>query len=145
MIVKTKYFGDMEVGQEDIINFPRGILGLEEYEKYILFDIEEKSRFRCLQSVDEIQIAFILINPWDFYKDYSLDIPDDDLEEIKMSDQKDLFILNVITLKDDITTATANLVAPVVINLKTKLGAQVILIKDNYTTKHLLFSKKDGE
>ena len=145
MIVKTKHFGDMEIEEEDIMHFSRGLLGLEEYKRFILFHIEEKSKFRCLQSIDEVGIAFILINPWDFYKDYSIDVSEDDLDEIKMENQNDLFILNLITIKEDIQSATANLVAPIIINVKAQLAAQVVLTKDSYTTRHLLFPEREGE
>lgn len=145
MIVKTKHFGDMEIEEEDIINFSRGLLGLEEYRQYILFHIEEKSKFRCLQSIDEVGIAFIVINPWDFYMDYSIDVSDDDLDEIEMENQNDLFIVNLITIKENIKSATANLVAPIIINVKAQLGAQVVLTKDKYTTRHLLFPEKEGD
>ncbi len=145
MIVKTKHFGNMIVEEKDILYFPNGLLGLEEYKRFILFNIDEESKFRCLQSMDEVEIAFILINPWDFYKDYSIDVPEDDLDQIKMKDEKDLFVLNLITIKEDIRSATANLVAPLVINLKERLAAQVVLMKDTYTTKHRLFHGREGE
>lgn len=145
MIVKTKHFGDILTSEKDILYFSKGLLGLEEYKRYILFYIEEDSKFRCLQSIDEVGIAFILINPWDFYKDYSIDVPDDDLDEIKIEDHRDLFILNLITIKEDIRLATVNLVAPLVINLKERLAAQVVLTKDTYTTKHRLFHGREGE
>lgn len=145
MLINTKYFGKIEIDNEKVITFPNGILGLEEYKEYVLFEMPDNQKFRCLQSMEETQIAFILINPWDFFKDYDIDVSDEELDLIHLKSIEQIAVFNIVTFKEDIFQTTANLLAPVIINADTKKAAQIVIREDRYKTKHLIFPKKEGE
>jgi len=49
--LQTK-IGTMHVKKEDIISFPKGILGFDEYHEYVVIK-QEESVFSFLQSVEE--------------------------------------------------------------------------------------------
>jgi flagellar assembly factor FliW len=151
MKINTKFFGETDIDESEIIEFKNGgILGFEEYERFVLLYISGTIHFRCLQSVDNGNIAFIIINPWHFFPDYDIDLPDAQLKEIKAKEPKDLLIFNIVSLKDHIKNSTANLAAPVAIHLKERLGKQIVIDKTDYTTRHPLpepvkLEKKEGD
>ena len=92
-------------------------------------------------------ISFLLINPWDFFDDYEIDLPKEELLKlgIDSSAEKKPAIYNIVTLDKVFKESTSNLLAPIVINLDNKKGKQFVLNDTKYTTKHKLFSKELGE
>ncbi len=140
MIIKTKYFGDHEIDETKIITFPQGLLGLEEYKRYAAFDMPENEKLICLQSLEESQIAFIAINPWDYFPDYDINISDDELAVIGIADSKQLGVFNLLSIGDG-SYVTANLLAPLVINLNTTEAMQIVLNENKYTTRHELLEQ----
>lgn len=73
MKIGTKYFGNIEIGEEKIIHFENGVLGFEDYKDYtILYDNEkEKSFFSWLQSTEESSLAFPIVNPFNVVESYN--------------------------------------------------------------------------
>lgn len=145
MKVQTKYYGEIDIDDKQVITFPEGILGLEEYKKYVLFEMPDNYKFFHLQSLDEEYICFLLIKPWDFYSDYEIDVSDEELAAIHIESIEEVAVFNIVTLHEDVKASTANLLAPIIINAETKEGAQILLREEKYATKHALFSKKEGE
>ena len=76
MIRDTKILGSIEVDEGSVISFEEGLLGLEDYKEYALIELPDNDKFLCLQSMEDAALAFFVINPWDFFTDYELDIPD---------------------------------------------------------------------
>ncbi|KPU44663.1 flagellar assembly factor FliW [Oxobacter pfennigii] len=143
MVIDSKFFGQIEAADEDIIYFEEGLLGLEDVKKFILVDIEGESSFKCLQSADSQEIAFIVISPWEVEEGYQVDIDDEELITLQDNDLSDIFIYSIVTLSQD--KMTANLIGPIILNTKTKRGKQIVLNNSKYTTKHIIkyFAKKE--
>lgn len=142
MIIETKYFGEMEIDSNKIITFPEGILGLEALKKYMIFEMHENPKFQWLQSLDQAEICFLLVNPWDFLKGYEMDISDEELESINVESIEQIAVYNIVTLAEDIAKSTVNFLAPLIVNAHTKVAAQIVLREDKYHTKHPIFSKE---
>ena len=147
MIIQTKYLGEVEISEEQILHFPKGVLGFENHYDFVILDIFENHHFKILQSLKHPEIAFFIINPWDFFKDYEVDIPDEELAKIDILPNKEnnFALFNIVTLGQIFKESTANLLAPIIINLDSKKGKQFILNDQNYTTKHKLFPQGTGE
>ncbi|TJX66282.1 flagellar assembly protein FliW [Soehngenia saccharolytica] len=145
--IGTKYLGELEIENEYIINFPNGILGFENSNRFVLIDFPGNSLFKFLQDVDNANVSFILINPWDFFEDYEIDIPDKELDTIDLNPQIEntLEVYSIVTLGKNLEESTANLLAPVIINIKSKIGKQYVLTYTSYSTKHKLMVKGAGE
>lgn len=143
MRLKTKYFGEMTIDDSKIINFPEGIPGLEDEKEFIFIEIPENNTFYCLQSTQQEEVAFFLIKPWDFFPDYDIDIPPEELEELEIRTKEDLVLYNIITISNDYKI-TANLLGPIIINIETLKGKQMILHSEDYQTKHPLLIKERG-
>lgn len=141
MKINTNYFGEVEVAEEAIIEFPEGILAFEHYKKYVLLDSEEELPFRWLQSVENPDISFIIINPFVFKMDYEFKLPDAVVEKLKIASEEDVLVYTIVVIPENFQEMTANLLAPVVINIQEKIGKQIILEGTSYHTKHKMLEE----
>ncbi len=140
--IKTKPFGEIEVDEQQIIDFPEGIPGFDYIKKFILLDSgEEKSPFKWLQAYEESGLAFVVINPESFMKKYDPELSPIDLEAVEASSEDELLILSIVTIPEDPSKMTANLQGPVVINPVKKLGRQAISMSDKYSVRHLILEE----
>ena len=134
MELKTK-FGPVQVEENMIISFPRGILGFADYHSYIILE-QEQSVFSFLQSVDEPSLSFVVIMPELVRADYSVELSDEEVELLQIGAPEDGKVYGIVTIPENVAEMTVNLQAPVVINTKERLGAQLIISGDKYHTKH---------
>ena len=145
MKIKTRLLGEVEIDDEDIIVFPDGILGFEESRKFILLDIPENDVYKVLQDTDNEFVSFVVINPWVFFDNYEIDIPDDELLKINIRNKEQLAVMNIVTMSGEFEKSTVNLLAPVFINAVSMFGRQYVLNNGIYRTRHPLFQKAGGE
>lgn len=116
----------LPVRMENIIHLPLGLLGFEEIKRYVLLVNPEEAPFRWLQVLDDPNMAFIVVSPFEILPDYAPDISGEDVEFIGLKTAEDALVLNIVTLRAG-GKATMNLKGPVVINRHTLLGKQVVL------------------
>jgi len=133
--IETKAYGPIEINERQKISFPSGILGFESLKEYAIFDAEQQP-FYWLQSLDEQDVAFVLINPFIFRPDYEMNIDNEELLPIGVSDPEKALIFSIVTIPVDGSPITANLQGPLVINRETRLGVQAVLTDARWKTKH---------
>jgi len=134
--INTKKFGKVDVEEKQRIHFKAGILGFEDNKDYYLI-IKEDSPFLWLQSAENENLAFVLINPYIFMPDYNLTISPSDwalLDIVPETD--DHLVFTIVTIPSNPEEMSANLQGPIVINPKKKLGVQAISLDDKYHIKH---------
>jgi flagellar assembly factor FliW len=141
MNLQTKFHGEVELNEEQIIYFNTGIPGFVDEKEFCILPIEETPLF-VLQSVKSDQTAFILTDPFNFFANYEFDLPEEVTEALSISTDKDVAVFVILTVQEPFEKTTVNLQAPVIINQKEKQGKQVILNQTSYTTKHLLIAKE---
>ena len=121
--------------QRKTISFPKGLPAFEDIQKFVLISNEEEAPFVWLQAIEKENLAFITIDPFLIYTQYLPDISEEDVNILEIESEKDVFVLSIVNLKNNETQGiTANLVSPIVINWKKRLGKQVIL------QNHMLYS-----
>lgn len=135
MIIQTKYLGEAEINDEKIITFKTGLPGFESETEFVLLDISENVVFQILQSVNSPELAFFVVNPYLLYDEYSIKLNEYVIETLDISDDKDVVVLTVMTLKEPFSNSTVNLKAPLVINLVNRFGKQYILSEDTYSMR----------
>lgn len=135
MKVATKAYGLVEVNEKQKVTFPQGLLGFESLKDYVILDAEQQP-FYWLQSTDEENTAFILINPFIFRPDYEISIDNEELLPIGISDPGKALIFAIVTIPADGGPMTANLQGPLVINRDSRLGTQTVLTDSRWKTKH---------
>lgn len=140
MEIKTTRFGTIQIDEHKIISFPKGIPGFENLRGFIILPVEGAKNIQWLQAVEEPAVTLLIIDPFQFFQEYTLNIPDADVQELDIKEITDALVLVTVTIpQGNPAGITANLVAPLVINTRLKKGKQVILTGSPYTTKHLIF------
>jgi flagellar assembly factor FliW len=135
MTVNTKTMGQVEAEERQKIRFPRGLLGFENRKDFVLLSAPQEP-FLYLQSLDAVEVSFILIDPFLFRPDYELDLSDSDLQAVEIEKQEDALVLSIVTVPIGGGQMTANLMGPLVINRKANLAYQAILSDARWQTKH---------
>ena len=120
------------------ILFEKGIPGFENYRYFNVNIVEGIKRFYHIVSKEDSNIGFISISPFDIKKDYEIDLDDEFIKELNIKDEKDVLVICLITLGKSLKDSTANLKAPIIINIKNNRGKQLILQDDKYKIKEPL-------
>lgn len=145
MKLHASSFGEIEIDEENVLTFPEGIPGFEQYKKFIVINNpDEENPFDWLQSVDNEDLAFVIINPFFAFPDYDITIPESAIEKLKIKDETDVFVYTIVVVPENLEDMTTNLSGPIIINGREKLGKQVILEDNRYTTKHYIFKKEES-
>lgn len=151
MLVKTKFFGEVDLPEEKILNFDRGLIGLTDYKQFtIVYDCEKENSNICwLQSTQEPTLALPVIKPWVVKEDYNPIVEDELLGHIGELTEENLVILLTMTVPSDIKEMSVNLKAPIIINADTRKGAQIIVENQDYEVKYKVYETlnqaKEGE
>ncbi|MCM3389096.1 flagellar assembly protein FliW [Ureibacillus chungkukjangi] len=130
MNIETKFLGQTEIKEEEILTFEYGLPGFPELQKFVLLSLDADLPLAVLQSTDEAQVGFVVAYPFVFKKDYTFEISDEDKEDLRIANEEDVVAYSIVTLKESFPGSTLNLLAPVIINSAKKLGKQIIL-QDN--------------
>ena len=101
MKIKTKNFGEVQINEAIIIHFEEGVPGFRELKEYIIIEDEENT-FSYLQSVQDGNICFVIINPYLLKEDYIVDIKDQYIESLGGGTQEDYSIYNIATVVSDL-------------------------------------------
>jgi len=140
MVLETKNFGEVEIKEEDIIFFEYGIPGFESMTKFVILGKTDApdDPFLWLQSTENPNLAFVIMNPRDLVFDYEAEIDMFTANLLKIKDENDALIYCIVTVPQDISKISINLKAPVIINAKDNRGCQVVLENEKYKFKHLI-------
>lgn len=141
MVIKTTRFGQVELNSEDVLTFHEGLLGFQDLRQFVLLDDPNDDIFAWLQSCELPSIAFPVLEPEIFGHKYSVNLNRTDMESLKMQAGQAPAFLNIITIPDDPTQMTANIKAPIVINLEQKIARQCVLQDNNLAIKEPIFTK----
>lgn len=120
------------------IIFEKGIPGFEDYKYFNVNPIKDNERFYSIVSKEDDNIGFISISPFDIKTDYEIDLDDEFIQDLEIKNEKDVLVLALITLGKTLKDSTANLKAPIIINIKNNRGRQLILQDDKYKIKEKL-------
>ena len=141
MKVQTTRFGDIEVADADVIQLKEGLVGFPELTRYVLLDHDADSPFKWLQSLDDGAMAFVVISPLTFRPDYTVEVAEEEIADLALTSADDAVISVIVTIPMDPKKMSANLKAPLVFNLKNRLGKQVIVKDAQYHTKHFIMEE----
>jgi flagellar assembly factor FliW len=141
MKLKGTRFGDIEFKKDDVIHFVDGMIGFQQMNQFVVVNTKEGSPYRWLQSVQEPKLAFLLSVPEFVMGEYAPTISDFEAKSLGLTDETPHLVLVTTTIPTgDPKGATANLAAPVIINLETRRAKQVILEDEAYTIRYPIFS-----
>ena len=141
MIINTSRFGRIELQDTDVLTFPEGLLGFADLRQFVLLDDPSDEIFAWLQSCESSQIAFPVLEPELFAENYRVSLTKNDLESLKMVQTQKARYFSIVTIPDDPTQMTANLKAPIVVNVDNRLARQCVLQDNNLAIREPIFAK----
>lgn len=140
MQISTVRFGDIDIQETEIINFKQGIPGFEQLQQFVIIRPNLELPFSFLQSVDDGEVAFIVVSPFVFYPEYEFEISEETKQELAIKEETDVLVWNIVSIRESLEDATINLLAPIILNNRDSVGKQIILQGTNYAVKHKLIS-----
>jgi len=136
MEIQTTRFGRMDVDDERVMTFPRGLLGFPEYNRYALIQTGDENYFFWLQCVDEPNLAFVVTDPTIFFKDYDIPLREETRDELQLTDESFAQVFVICNKVGD--WLTGNLLGPIMVNAQNRLASQVVLTEKKWTTRQPL-------
>jgi flagellar assembly factor FliW len=140
MKVLTKPYGEMEIADRQLISFPRGLFGFEDLRTFALLDAAHPP-FYWLQSLERVEVAFVLIDPLFFRPDYAPDVDPAELTEIGIGAANDALVFAIVTIPENSSLMTANLQGPLILNAKTHVGRQSISANPRWSVRHVILEE----
>src|ERR1051326_8316279 len=126
------------------IVFPYGLIGCDSWRQFVLLtDDEEELPVAYLQSVDEPSVRLLVTDPRLLVESYTVDLSAADRASLELSPSETPVLYCTLTVGDD-GAITANLLGPLAINSRSRLGRQVVLSDTTYSTRHFV-AKLEGE
>ena len=142
MEIETSRFGPLEIPEEHILIFKAGLIGFNQQTRYALLGDERGIGYQWLQSLDDGNLAFVVVQPGLIKADYHIEIQDDALHEIEFQEGDEVVVLSIVTVPpNEPEKATANLQGPLVINATRNRGKQIIL-NESYPIRYALIPDK---
>lgn len=142
MEITTVRFGKIQVQENKVLSFPKGILGFSASKKFILFPHGEGSPFFWLQSIEDGALAFVVMNPQLVKNDYTVNVEEHVLEELKAQDLSDLEVMCIVTIpNNEPQQMTINLLGPIIINAKQRCALQIVSTEDKYSHRHPILAE----
>ena len=136
MKIATKRFGTLEVDEDKVLFFPEGIFAFEQYHKYVLLTVKEKTEFYWLQSLEDNDLAFLVVNTALHVPDYVPVVEKEFLNVLETDDISQTECWLIITVPPGKPAEmTANLQGPLLINPKNRKGAQFVSANDKHIVR----------
>jgi flagellar assembly factor FliW len=137
MTIATSRFGAVEVSTSQIIHLPTGVLGFPDHKHFAFLPHKPDSPFLWLQSVEDPELAFIVMNPQLVMPDYAVHLAKEDQRDLHLKGEEPLVIYGMVTIpRANPAEMTINLLGPLVINEETGVGKQVIMTGSDYSHRH---------
>jgi flagellar assembly factor FliW len=142
MDVRTTRFGTVQVAEDRILSFPKGLLGFSGCTRFCLLQPADDSAFFWLQSMDEPGLAFIVTDPAMFVPEYSVPIRPEQMGDLHLNTLDDAQVFVICNKVEH--TITGNLQGPLVVNTVSKVAEQFVLAEKRWTTRHPLVKLAAG-
>jgi flagellar assembly factor FliW len=136
MEVRTSRFGVIDIAEDRVITFAKGLLGFPQHSRFCLLEPGDDACFFWLQSVDDPELAFVVTDPTLFVPDYGVQIRPEQMESLGLKETTDAQVFVIVNKVDQ--DLTGNLQGPLVVNTLNLTGEQMVLAEKKWTTRHPL-------
>jgi len=142
MRINTSRFGEIEVKESEWILMKGAILGFESRSRFVLLIHDKSTPLWWLQSVDDPDLAFVVANPCVLMPDYNPAMDEGDLAFLDIKTADDIALLAIVSVRSHPFRVTANLRAPILINVAERTANQVILNEPDYPIQYDVISNR---
>jgi len=132
--VNNSQLGTITITPDKIATFPEGLIGFEELKRFAIINLPEYEPFQWLLSIDDPEITFPIISPILVVEKYEPEISRAETYNLGDFKDEDLLLYAIVTIRPELKKVTANLKGPIIINQKQRLGQQIVLQDDKYST-----------
>ncbi|TVQ80371.1 MAG: flagellar assembly protein FliW [Phycisphaeraceae bacterium] len=136
MEVQTSRFGTVQIEDDRVLVFPKGLLGFQQSTRYCLLRPNDDACFYWLQSLDDPDLAFVITDPHVFVPDYQVPVRSEQMEDLRLERLEDAQVFVIVNKVGE--ALTGNLQGPLVVNTIAKVGEQFVLAEKRWTTRHEL-------
>jgi len=143
MDVRTSRFGVIEIAEDRVITFPRGVLGFPSRTRYCLLQPGDDACFFWLQSLDDPDLAFVVTDPTLFVPDYAVPIRNEQMESLGLDKLEDAQVFVIVNKVNE--ELTGNMQGPLIVNTVARTGEQMVLAEKRWTTRHPLLRVGSSE
>lgn len=134
----TKYFGELEYTDDELLTFPSGLFGFENEQSFLLLPFSDEGTLFSLQSVATPDLAFTLMHPFTLAPNYAPVLRAEELAALEAEQSEHLYYYVLCTVKNPVSESTVNMRCPLAINPDTRRGMQIILEDDAWDMRHKL-------
>jgi flagellar assembly factor FliW len=124
---QTVRFGMLNYLEEDVVHLPEGVVGMPDLKRWLVLDMGDEMPMKWFQSLDRGDFGFPVSQPAFFADTYDIDIPDPVHEALSGGNEDWLAIFIISTVHSGGARITGNLLAPLVINVNSRRGLQMVL------------------
>ena len=110
-------------------SLPQGIIGFPNYTKAELLYVPDNLPFIWMKLHSETEaVHFVVIEPGGLLPNYNPELFDEDAQALGLTDSSEAMVLNIVTLEQQRPLdATVNLIGPVIVNRRTRVGRQLVI------------------
>jgi len=140
-VLPELYPTDLDISPANQLELPQGLIGFAQYKRAELLYLPDHLPFLWMKLYSEVDdLHFIVIEPGGIVPGYEPEIFDNDAEQLDLRDPAEAMILNIVTLRrQNPVEATANLIGPLVVNRRTRIGRQLVISNySRYSANHPL-------
>jgi flagellar assembly factor FliW len=133
--IELPRFGTCTYLESEVLTFPWGVPAFGELRRFLALTLEGQERFIWLQSLDDLSVALPMADPWSIFPDYAPKLPGYAISSLEIGGPEELATLAVVVVTTEAAEMTMNLLAPIIINLRTRVGRQVTLETGGYSVR----------
>jgi flagellar assembly factor FliW len=137
MRIRTRPYGEIDIDERQLISLPWGLLGFEDLRDWALIDAAQPP-FYWLQSLEQPEVAFVLIDPLSFRPDYDPGADPSELAGLELAGAEEWLVFAIVTVPVDASRMSANLQGPLLINRRTRVGRQVVSTDPRWGVRHVI-------
>ncbi len=133
--VELPRLGTCTYRESEVLTFPWGLPGFGSLRRFLALNLEGQERFIWLQSLDDPAVALPTADPWSIFDDYAPQLPPYAMSSLDLKRPEDFATLCVVVVTPGAVEMTMNLLAPIVVNLRTRIARQVTLEAGGYSVR----------
>jgi flagellar assembly factor FliW len=128
-------FGECTFAESEVVRFPWGLPGFAALRRFLVLSVDETDGYIWLQSLDDLSVALPLCDPWSIFDDYEAPLPQYAKQSLGIERADCFCVLCVLVARPGTGETTINLLAPIIINLESRIGRQVTLENQRYSVR----------
>jgi flagellar assembly factor FliW len=140
--IASPHFSDVDLPEALVVEFPEGFMGMHHLRRFAVVESSvASSPFLFFRSLDDGEVGFGAADPGQLFANYEVDFNvEREVLDIRSDDEARLYV--VLTIGENPMRTTANLLAPILVNQRTRIGRQLVLSDSRYSTKHPIIASR---